>query len=136
MPRNVKVVLGDTDFHCTASNGNSQWFLDEPVDKGGKDTAPTPSETVMGGLGACIAITLRMYAKHKGWDLGEVTVDLQLEGMEPGGHPRIHRTITVQGDFDTDQQARILKIAGKCPVSKLITGEVPMTAELRIEARE
>ncbi len=136
MPRDVQVVLDDTDFQCTATNGHSQWLLDEPVDKGGQDSGPSPSESVMGGLGACIAITMRMYAKHKGWDLGDLKVDLHLEGMEPGGHPRIHRKITIQGDFDADQQARLLKVAGKCPVSRLISGEVPMTVELRVESEE
>ncbi|MCF8237799.1 MAG: OsmC family protein [Saprospiraceae bacterium] len=133
MPRDVQVILGDEDFQCTVDNGNSQWLVDEPVDKGGQDTGPTPSESVMGGLGACIAITLQIYARHKGWDLGEVKVDLHLEGTEPGGHPRIHRKITVQGDFDEDQKSRLLKIAGKCPVSRLISGEVPMTGELIVE---
>ncbi len=133
MPRDVQVIFGNTDFQCTADNGNSQWLLDEPKDKGGLDTGPSPSESVMGGLGACIAITLQIYARHKGWDLGEVKVDLHLEGMEPGGHPRIHRKITIQGNFDEDQKIRLLKIAGKCPVSRLISGEVPMTGELIVE---
>lgn len=133
MPRDVRVVLGDTHFQCTADNGANQWFVDEPVDKGGMDTGPSPSESVMGGLGACIAITMQIYARHKGWDLGEVKVDLHLEGMEPGGHPHIHRIITIQGNFDEDQRARLLKVAGKCPVSRLISGEVPMTGELIVE---
>ena len=134
MPRDVQVVLGDVDFQCTADNGHSQWFVDEPEDKGGQDTGPSPSESVMGGLGACIAITMQIYARHKGWDLGEVRVDLHLEGMEPGGHPRIHRKITIQGNFDDEQKARLLKIAGKCPVSRLISSEVPMTGELVVES--
>ncbi len=133
MPRDVQVILGDEDFQCTADNGHSQWFVDEPEDKGGKDTGPSPSESVMGGLGACIAITLQAYARHKGWDLGKIKVDLHLEGMQPGGQPRIHRKVTIQGEFDEDQKARILKIAGKCPVSRLISGEVPMTGELVVE---
>lgn len=136
MPRDVQVILSDTDFQCTAENGHSHWLLDEPESKGGKDSGPSPSEAVMSGLGACIAITLRMYAKHKGWDLGNLKVDLHLEGMEPGGHPRIHRKITIQGNFDADQQTRLLKVAGKCPVSRLISGEVPMTVELSVVSGE
>lgn len=126
--------MGDVDFQCTADNGHSQWFVDEPEDKGGQDTGPSPSESVMGGLGACIAITMQIYARHKGWDLGEVKVNLHLKGMEPGGHPRIHRKITIQGNFDDEQKARLLKIAGKCPVSRLISSEVPMTGELVVES--
>ena len=136
MPRDVQVILGGTDFQCTATNGHGEWFVDEPAEKGGLDTGPSPSESVMGGLGACIAITMQIYARHKGWDLGDVKVDLHLEGMEPGGQPRIHRKITVQGEFDADQQARLMKVAGKCPVSRLISGEVPMTGELIVRERK
>ena len=104
-----------------------QWLSDEPESAGGRNTATTPDRMALGALGACTAITLRMYAQRKGWPLTGVHVDLQLN---PGGKPaagapnEIARVIRLEGPLDAGQRARLLEIADACPIHKLLTGEV------------
>jgi putative redox protein len=124
MSRPVSSFLGETDFQATQTNGVHSWIMDEPADKGGKDTAPTPTESVLGALGACIAITAKLYARHKGWDLKEISVDLTIEGNEPGGKPIIYKKVTLEGALDDAQRHRIQQVASKCPVARLLKGEV------------
>lgn len=132
MTRDVEVVLNGNDFQTLINNGQSEWILDEPPAKGGGDTGPTPTEAVLGALGACMAITGRMYAKHKNWDLQDIRIDLRIEGNDPGGSPVIYRKVLLQGNLDEDQTQRILNILTKCPVAKLLKGGVPLVIEGQI----
>jgi putative redox protein len=91
---------------------------DEPVDHGGADTGPPPFGLLLSGLGACTAITLRMYAERKGWRLSGV--DVTLTYVVEDRHTRwIERLITVHG-VDDDQRAKLAEIAEKTPVTKAV----------------
>jgi putative redox protein len=129
MARAVSTRLGAEDFPVEANNGAITWTIDEPVAKGGLDQGPSPTEALLGALGACMAITAKIYARHKGWDLREVQVNLRIEGQEPGGAPHILLRVALEGDLDAEQRARIAKIAGRCPVSRLVSGEVRISEE-------
>ena len=96
--------------------------IDEPVENGGTDTGPTPSETLMAALGACESITLRMYAARKGWALRDAKVRLSASFVD--GVYVIKRQLTLEGDLDDGQRARLREIANRCPVHRAITGEV------------
>jgi len=110
--------------------GEHVFYADEPLEKGGTDTMATPSQMVMGALGACIAITLRMYADRKGWPMDSVVVDLDFErfkGMDYPGYEgdsgivhEVRKGIRITGDLTEEQIERLLDIAGKCPVHRLI----------------
>ena len=95
---------------------------DEPAANGGTDSGPTPQETLLVALGACEAITLRMYAARKGWPLRDAKVRLTASTVE--GVYVIGRTLTLEGDLDDHQRARLHEIANRCPVQRAITGEV------------
>jgi putative redox protein len=102
--------------------GGFRLRADEPVDKGGTDTGPEPHEFVLTALGACTAMTLRLYAERKGWPLTHVEVTLN--GGPAEGKYAITRQITLQGELDAEQRRRLIEIANKCPVHRTLTGEV------------
>ena len=122
----------DTDYIVELSNpAGHRWRADEPAALGGGDTAPDPMQLVLSALGACTAITLRMYAKRKGWALDQVEVDLALN---PSGKPDsgndIVRRLTVNGELDDSQRQRLVQIANACPVHKLLAGEIRIDTAL------
>ena len=108
-----------------ADDQEHQWLGDEPEALGGGNTGPSPERLILASLGACTAITLRMYAARKGWALSDVQVELQLnpEGKPASGND-IRRVVHLSGELDEAQRAQLLKIANACPMHKLLTGEV------------
>ena len=97
-------------------------MTDEPGELGGADSGPDPYGLLLSSLGACKAITAMMYARRKGWALDAMELDLSHERAD--GHETIDVTFRLIGDLDDAQRARIIEIAGKCPVEKTITGEL------------
>lgn len=102
---------------------------DEPVASGGTDTAPSPLELLTSGLAACTAITLRMYAERKGWELGEVKVDCR--AFVAGTGYRFERVIHAGAPLDDAQRARLAEIAEKTPVTRIVKGGAPLTTQFR-----
>jgi putative redox protein len=98
--------------------GHHALVADEPTSIGGADAGPSPYALVLSGLGACTAITLRMYAERKGWDLGEVKVDLAI--VRDGDAEKIERTIRIAAPISDEQRTRLAEIAEKTPVTKTI----------------
>ena len=91
-----------------------------PAD-GGLDVGPNPHDLVAAGLAACTTQTLRLYAKRKAWALGAVSVKVTWR-REPGWLPAdvFERVITLNGDLDEAQRARLMEIAEACPVHKML----------------
>lgn len=120
--RDVHVVADGSKFGQDITIGEFRLRADEPADKAGADTGPAPHEILLSALGACTSMTLRLYAERKGWPLTGVQV--LLTGAPADGRYTITRHITMDGELDTDQRARLLDIATKCPVHRTLTGEV------------
>ena len=130
--RAVTAVIGETPYVVTLSDGSHEWLGDEPPEAGGGGRGPSPHQLVLSGLGACTAITLRMYATRKGWPLAGVTVELQLnpDGARAGGGAEIRRRITLRGDLTAEQRERLLQVADACPVARTLGGEIHTTTSL------
>ena len=112
--------------------GEHRLLADEPVSVGGADAGPAPLEFVMAGLGACTAMTLRMYAERKGLALTRVSVALSHEKVEVDGvmRDRINRTITLEGGLSDEQRQRLLEIANKCPVHRALSQSILLDCAL------
>ena len=101
---------------------------DEPAAYGGTDMGMTPYGFLSAGLGACTSMTIRMYARRKGWPLGHVSVDVSHDKVHAqdavgSGATRVdtfRREIRLEGDLSADQRARLLEIANKCPVHRTL----------------
>ena len=102
--------------HSVTVNGHAL-TVDEPEKLGGKNAGPAPFDLYLASLAACTAITLRMYAERKGWDLGEFRAVLRLHFGEDG-RPQVHRTLHADGPLDDAQWARLLEIVANTPVTK------------------
>lgn len=128
MSTKTKILAGIGQEHYVTKLSMRGHLLvaDEPVDNGGKDAGPTPSELVLAGLAACTASTLRMYIDRKDWDVERIDLELsiQTEKTETGQLSRIDRVINFTGNITDEQRARLLEIADKCPLHKLLTNPV------------
>lgn len=95
---------------------------DEPNDKGGADTAGTPYELLSAALAACTSITVRMYAERKGWQTGQIGVDIDFETEK--GVTKFKRRLSFENALPEDQRERLLAVANACPVHKVLTGTI------------
>jgi putative redox protein len=98
---------------------------DEPLSIGGEDLGMMPFELLLGSLGECTAITLRMYAARKAWDVKNISVKLTLREISTEDKTSyIKRTLSFEGDLTEEQKNRMLQIANACPVHKLLTNPI------------
>jgi putative redox protein len=98
--------------------------VDEPLDTGGEDTAPSPQEMLAVSLASCTAITMEMYAARKGWDLGYVEVEVEYSPAERGCPTKFDLVLRLPADASDEQVERLKVIAAKCPVHRTLDGEV------------
>jgi putative redox protein len=125
--KTLHATLGSTGYQTSMTIRTHTFAADEPTDIGGTDTAPTPVELLMGSLAACTAITLRMYAQRKAWPLDGL--DVQVD-YTTNPTPSFVKHITMQGGLDEAQKARLLEIAERCPVARLLSSGVAMESRL------
>jgi len=136
----VVTGVGPTSLTQRITVRDHELLADEPRPIG-EDAGPTPYDLLLGALGACTSMTVRMYAKHKDWPLEQVRVVLR--------HSRIHAQdcvdcetrigmidhidldIELIGDLDDAQRQRLLLIAGRCPVHQTLTSEIHIVTTTR-----
>jgi uncharacterized OsmC-like protein len=114
--------------------GNHRLTADEPIDAGGADAGPNPYELLLSALGACTAMTVRLYAQRKGWPLEAVEVALHHERIHAedcancetreGYLDNITKDIRFLGPLDAEQRLRLAEIAEMCPVQRTLQHEV------------
>ena len=126
----VVARIGREHYRTEIEVGGKSVVVDEPASLGGSDSGPTPYDMILGSIGACTAMTVRMYADRKGWPLESVTVRLrQARSYEkdcadcdtqalPGF--TIERELQMEGALDDEQRERLTQIADRCPVKQAL----------------
>lgn len=98
--------------------------IDQPSAEGGNDEGPSATRMLVASLAACTAITIEMYADRKGWDVGDLEVEVKAELSGPSGNPsRFDILIKLPEALDDEQERRLLIVAGKCPVHRALANE-------------
>ena len=123
-------TIGTDRYHVDLEAGRHVLAADEPADHGGADTGPPPFGLLLSGLGACTAITLRLYAARKQWPLEGVDVQLAYT-VKDRATRWIDRQVTLRGPLENDQRARLAEIAEKTPVTRAVRAgtEIRTTVE-------
>ena len=97
---------------------------DEAEELGGTDEGPNPQQLLAASLASCTAITMEMYANRKGWDIGDVAVDVDYEPAQRGSPTKFKMDVQLPKELPEDQRERLMQIAAKCPVHRTLEGEV------------
>lgn len=126
---NSKVVLSNKKYFAEAKMRNHFSVIDEPVSYGGDDNGPTPVEYLLTAIGGCVSITLRMYAERKGWNVGKITVNVSQ--VKENNDTYLTEEISFENNITDDQRKKLLIIAGKCPVAKMVKGETKIVSSIQ-----
>ncbi len=127
MPRIAHAVLDSEKGYVASIQVRRHTLIaDEPPSRGGTDAGPVPYELLLSALAACTAITLRMAAEHKGWQLGTIRIDLELHKENETGADRITRAISFTGALSAEQKASLARVAEKTPVTRTIKAGAPI----------
>ncbi len=141
-------ALNDRTYAVEVDNARGHVFVSDEPD--GEDLGPTPQELLVASLGGCVAITLRMYAQRHDWPLDDVSVHVSMEDVTPsepdfapediaavgtsGKLPLIRSHVTIKGDLDEAQRARLEQIAGRCPVHRTLRARPAIVTTLTHDA--
>lgn len=129
----VTAKIGRNRYKTILTNGNHQIIADEPAPFG-TDEGADPYSILLSALGSCVAITIRMYADRKEWDLEGVEVGLSQERVhskdcddcvtEKGFVHVIKKRVKLLGNLTNEQRARLMEVADRCPVNKTLLNEI------------
>jgi len=121
------IVSTDSNYLHHIQAGHYAMDTDEPLKLGGQGVAPAPFDYYLASLAACTAITLRMYAQRKGWDLGEFRAELEMQ-RDDDGSLHVRRTLHATGALSDEQWQRLLEIVANTPVTKAMREGVDITS--------
>jgi|SRR5579871_124251 len=117
------------DHYAVKINADGHMLVsDEPKTNGGGGTGPDPYELLLSSLGACTAITLRMYADRKNWNVDSIKIDLHYKREDKA--ERIERRLHLEGQLDDEQKKRMAEIAERTPVTLTLKNGLSITTEL------
>lgn len=136
----VVVKVGPEALTADVQAGRHTWFADEPASVGGQDRGPTPYDLLLSALGACTAITLRLYASRKQWPLEGIEVRLRhgrvhgqdCEKCEENGPllEQVDKELHLLGPLSEEQRQRLETISSKCPVQKTLQASLRIVTTL------
>ncbi len=126
--REVKVVKGSGKLSHRVEIGPHHLVTDEPPENLGEDLGPTPFEYLAAALGACTALTAKLYAQRKGWPLEDIDVRVNIDRREE--ETLFDRKVRFIGNLDPAQKERMLEIVGHCPVHKALMGRIKIETSM------
>jgi putative redox protein len=107
-------------------------LIDEPRERGGGDEGPSPQQMLAVSLAACTAVTMEMYAKHKGWNIGQIEVSAEFSPAERGCPTRFKLNMRLPAGLSEEQVEKLRVIAAKCPVHRTLDGEAMFEETIEI----
>jgi putative redox protein len=131
LEQDIKGTIGTQKYLCTISWRNGKLLMDEPESIGGNDLGPDPYSTFLASLAGCTLSTLRMYIDRKGWDIPEINISLNFSQVHNTDiETTISRVISFPKEISAEQKERLLLIAEKCPISKLLKNKITINTKL------
>jgi putative redox protein len=131
--REVTAVLNGIPYRTLLTARGITAIADEPSEHGGQDAGLRPHELLLSALASCTAITLRMYADRKQWDVGGISVHAAMDRTQEGRaiESRIHVEVTFGKELPAEHRERLLQIAGACPVHRTLESPITLTRSLK-----
>jgi putative redox protein len=124
---------GELTSLTTLSNGRHTWQSDVGTASGGKDAAPDPHDLLSSALAACTALTLELYVRRKGFAVTAIDVTVEHEEAKASDgrtHYILKRTVSISGAVSDEEKQRMLQIANKCPIHRILESEVAIHSAL------
>lgn len=125
----VHASVGNETYTTRLTARTHTLLADEPEKVGGKNLGPQPGEYLRMALASCTAITLRMYANRKKWDVEKIDVHVLSEMVE--GKTVFNTDIKITGTINDEQRDRLLQIAKLCPTHKTLTNPIEIKTKLQ-----
>jgi putative redox protein len=119
--------------HEVEIQGGHHLVIDKPEESGGANQGPSPTRTLAAALAACAAITMEMYAGRKGWELGEVEVEVEMEYGQSAVPSSFVVVLRLPKGLTEEQAERLKAIAGKCPVHRALSNQSEVSIKDRVE---
>jgi putative redox protein len=136
----VVVRSGPSGLRQEVEAGSHHWVADEPTSVGGTGEGPTPYDLLLGALGSCTSMTLRLYADRRKWPLEGVVVRLRHQRVhrddcincekQDASIERVERTLELKGPLSDEQRNRLLEIAERCPVHQTLQHKMDVRTTL------
>lgn len=125
LEEDIQGTIGTQKYKCTITWRKGTFFMDEPKTIDGQDLGPDPYTALLAALASCTLSTLRMYIDRKGWDIPEINIVLNMsQETDQEVTTTITRSISFPAPIDEDVKKRLLSIAEKCPVSKILKNKI------------
>lgn len=123
--------IGLQKYKVSITWRNGRFIADEPENLGGKDLGPDPFSLLLASLAACTLSTLRMYIDRKQWDITNISVELNFEEqLEENSNKIISRKLIVEDKISEEQRLKLIEIANKCPISRLLESSVQINSSI------
>lgn len=132
MSREVQVSIAKESFKTEIKIDQHLILADEPTELGGADLGPTPTELLLASLGSCKAITVKMYADRKQWDLQGIDIKLTIDQQKDGAQRKtlITCSLDLKGELSEEQKERLKRMAEKCPIHLLLSNPIVIESNL------